>query len=605
MDERPSLVGSIIARRMQEARAEQGNPAWDGDEYITTQDSISSVQEEVSGATIAASLENKPLNLGKVKPEELELVEHESKVPQLDLSEFDEDEESSLPPSSSSVSSGGESTPEFTAEERLKEFADQLLAGVLRRDSDAERMRSLLYGSAKPELFREENYILFKILFSYRNRGVILDEEFLRLFLIRNRSIIEQAKGYITPALYGEIDGDDVAGYISGILKHFNRLLGFPKQTYEEYSTVFEKYLIEFQAVEAEKVYENSIEILTNEKSIKHKVLTGFKDSFDYTKKSIAEIEGLVDSNMGKGFLSLKELLQEAGNEEKPVLISDWGTIDELNHELKGVYTSTLYTILAPPKAGKSKFCTRMAHNALLNGVNISVWAQEGGMVAWAAQLRAIHFDYVYNRDKTSVKDRIYGIDQGTILYDKFLKPQHRDMEAVSKEDLLSNISYGNIDFIDRPFQLETFMDDIDTSVKANNSKLVIIDYMQLLGTQNYRKSKREVLSEAYPILLDYTKKNNIAIVSPAQYSQESVKELDKSSDVLNKELRTSGGESSEIIRSSDIILALWASTEDLRHGEMSILSIPARFNRAFDPFSIYVDLGSCNFISKKAISET
>ena len=50
--------------------------------------------------------------------------------------------------------------------------------------------------------------------------------------------------------------------------------------------------------------------------------------------------------------------------------------------------------------------------------------------------------------------------------------------------------------------------------------------------------------------------------------------------------------------RASDIIFALWATTQDLMNNRMKILSMPCRFNKAFPEIPVYADLEVCDFIS-------
>ena len=71
-----------------------------------------------------------------------------------------------------------------------------------------------------------------------------------------------------------------------------------------------------------------------------------------------------------------------------------------------------------------------------------------------------------------------------------------------------------------------------------------------------------------------------------------------KSKDGQQHEFRTSGGESSEIIRTPDINIALYATAEDLMRKEMTIISVPSRLAAPCPPIKIYCDLKSCVFSS-------
>lgn len=488
----------------------------------------------------------------------------------------------------------------LSPEQRMKGFGDILLASALGSSEVAIKNRHFLFGNARIELFRDENYIIYSLLYNFKDRNITIDEEFVKLSLMRQQSLIEDASNArkIDINAYGEVDDSVTLGYIGGVMKYFSNLMKDEKVAPDEFQLVFEKYLIEYKAIETAKIYSDSLQIIGDGLKIGKKVLQGFEASRDYVKNNLARIEGVVDQNKGIGFINMAEVILNPKQEAKSVKISDFGALEELNNHYGGIYTGNLYTVMAPSKSGKSKFCARLAHTAMVNyGVNVSVWAFEGGYEAWTAQMRSIHFDFTYNTGVSATDVKI-GVTQGAILHDRFPDGSpYKELEATSKLDLASNSAYGSTHFIDRPFRVETFLDEIDASIKANNSQMLIIDYLQLIDSEK-SMSERERIATAYPRLLEYCKKNNIAVVSPAQYKQDVVDELQRKKDGEARDMRTAGGGSYEIIKTSDVIFALWASTEDLSNNKMTIMPMPTRFYDAIPEFDIYVDLGYCQFMS-------
>jgi hypothetical protein len=488
----------------------------------------------------------------------------------------------------------------LSSEEKLRVFSDEILSAMLDGRPTKKYAIDKLMSITNPRLFRDENYIIFSIYYFYRSKLKVIniDEEFIKLFLKRNRSLLTKSRGYIDINAYGEIDNSPELGYIGGVVKHFNRLKTLPDMDVTEFETVFEKYLIEFKAVEAHKIYQQAQQILTEGLKIGRKYYSGFDDSQSYCKKKLAEIEGLVDCNAGSGFVKMSEvILDEKPDNKKPILIGDFGRLQKLNDAYKGIYTGLFYSFIAPPKSGKSKLAARLCHNvAVLAGNNVTVWAQEGGTELWTAQMRAIHFDYLYNTD-VALTERKFGVTQEVIVHDDFRTDELRQLELSSKLDLASNQDYGSVDYIDRPFNVETFIEDIDTSVKENNSKLVIIDYLQLIGSSS-GMNERERIAEAYKKLLNYCKKTNVAVISPAQFKQGSFDDLLKKSSVDGADLRTAAGGSSEVLRTPDVLWALFASVDDIRNNSMKIISLPSRLNAAFPNIDVRIDLGTCQFIS-------
>ena len=234
----------------------------------------------------------------------------------------------------------------------------------------------------------------------------------------------------------------------------------------------------------------------------------------------------------------------------------------------------------------------------------MAVWAVEGGSESFLAQLLSIHFDYLYNTS-LDLGAEMRGVTQDVILQNDWeildqtagqpVSDKYRQLEGNSFRDLVTNEEYGSLHFIEGDFELDTFIDLLNTSIDANNSQLVFIDYMQLLSAGRSGLSKWEVLSEAYPRLLRLASSKNVAILAPAQFSQEAIKGLMKTGSD-GSDLRTAGGNSSEIIRSSDLLFALWATTEELKNNDMRILSMPSRRFKPFGTVTMKTDLGVCRF---------
>lgn len=492
----------------------------------------------------------------------------------------------------------GDDSDILSPEERMRMFVDNILSCCLGDKGIRNYAIDKLTSVAKPQLFRDENYVIFTVLFTYRSKlkRINIDEEFLKLFLNRNRGILQKSRSFIDINAYGEVDGSVELGYISGVLKHFKRLAAMEELSVVDFETYFEKYLVEFKAIETEKAYNQASIILTEGMTLGRKKYFGFDDSTNFLNRKLAEIKGLVDMQEGTGFTTAREMLNEEKETVKSEKVADWGRLKTLNEVYGGIYTGMFYQFIAPPKTGKTKLCARETHIAAVGwGTNVSVWAIEGGKEAFLAQLRAIHFDYIYNRN-VNITERKFGVSQDAILHDKFPSEELKQLELSSKMDLASNQDYGSVDFIDRPFNVETFLEDIDISIKSNNSKMLVIDYLQLISSST-GLDERKAVADAYKNLLKYCKTNNIAVLSPGQYKQEVMDRLVAMKDTSQAEMRTAGGSSSEVIRTPDVIFALWATTQDIANNSMKILSMPGRFSKPFPQVDVITDLESCQFI--------
>lgn len=486
----------------------------------------------------------------------------------------------------------------MTPEENLAELSDLLISNIVGSDEDSKTKRRYLFGQLPVRAFRDENYVIYHTLSQYKDKGVTPDFDFLKMYLLRNVKFLRESSSYIDLTAYADEDVDPCVGYVGAVCKQHTRLVGMEKHSLDEFKLQVEKYKTEYSAIEMNKAYSQARSILYDGLTIGRRLYQGFEDSITYIKRTAADIENMLDNSFGEGFIDSSTEAIVDKTETKPEMICNFDMIDELNEYLGGIYTGLLYNVVAPTKGGKSKFTARLAHTAVVQyGNNISVWAFEGGYEAWWAQLRAIHYEWLYIRNASS-NEKVAPLSQGDILLGNYPSEAIRSLEEASRIDLFTNPNYGVINMINRPFEVESFIEEIDTSVKINGSKMVLVDYLQLINSSVRGKSGTEIIKEAYKKALQYTKDRNVAFITPAQFKQEFIKEMSSFKGGGNPETRTAGGESSEVIRASDINIALYASLDDLARKDMTIMSIPSRLAINYPAFKIYADLCSCVFSS-------
>lgn len=482
----------------------------------------------------------------------------------------------------------------LTPEEKLRIFSDKLLASIIQKSELCRKNKNHIFGSFEPSMFRDENYLIYSIVFKFRDLGVTLDSEFLEIFLTNNEKMLDSANGrYINLKAFATSEEDEKLSYIGATIKQYVRLQNMPVLDEGEFKLLCEKYKMVWLGIEASKIYSKGEQILLNGVKEGRKYLSGYEDSKSYVNREFSRLEGISSRDSGSGFISMRDYSEEEDT-KKIERIAYWG-IRELDEHFGGIYTSNFISILAPPKNGKTKLTAQLVHNALMEGTSVVAWVIEGNYKEFNAQLRAKHFDYTYNKDVVDMKKRVVGINVKDIKENNIASERLKQLEAVSKEDLFSNPKYGELTYIDKPCNVETFIDEIDTAVQSSNAKMVAIDYLQLIGSCT-NMSETERVAEAYISLLRYCKEKNLTVISPAQYKQEVVADLAKSDG--NSEMRVSGGKSGEVVKTPDINIALWATAEDIIRHKMSILSIPSRNAEPFPKFDIAHDLGVCNFMS-------
>lgn len=490
-------------------------------------------------------------------------------------------------------------------EDKAQIAADKLIAQMLRGGPKNAEMRRWFYSRAIPGLFKDENYLIYDTLYRMRGENFTVDNEFMELYLNMHLEDVEKASGQVNLEKHPEVDGSRARGFIAGTLGHMKSLADLPEMDEEEFRLTYEKYTIYYQYIEGSKTYMDALQILQdglkpgNSRTLK----SGFDSSVEFVRRSTANIDGKVDKGNGTGFQTLKDMILNPEEvTSQPRLVGSFGQIEELNKHYGGIYSGMLITIAGPTKGGKTKLCTRIIYDAYVNGENISAWPVEGGKEMFMAQMRAIHFHEVYNAGKP-VSEWLRGVNQVNILHGKLDELSSTipfaELESQSAMDLVMNVKHGSLDIIDRTFDVDTFIDDIELSITSNDSSIAYVDYVQLLQSKR-GLSGREALESAYPRILDLTKKYNTAFISPAQYSQNSIRDLSKSKGDM-PDMRTAIGESAAIFRSSDLVISMFSTPEEIKQKQVRFVGVPSRVAQPFDTFSAYADLGSCYFSSMES----
>lgn len=574
-----------------------GDDSFDYEDFIDTKGSEETPEPNSTKAT--TEVDTEPSQVSEVEPSESSSEETSTESPQAatpGIKGFSFDVPDGL-------DDGGNSA-QYAPKKRLD--SGMIVGAVLASEEDG--LRNAAYnGIGNGEILRDEDWAIWRVVYQNRSRNFIPNKDFVLNALRNNKKMLRANYGkYIKIESFKPYAGDRDEGFIQAVSDRYQYLIDkYRGTTEEQFNAALQTYKNEYVKQETNNILKEAITINTDGVGNGRRILQGAEDAFAYVREHLTNIEAVAQEGKGAQFLTLRELadkmMSNGGSSVEKVC--SWG-IPTLDKTTNGIRTGNLITYLAPPKSGKTKFGTRMCHNALLEGKNVTVWAVEGGSESFLAQLRSIHFDYLYNTS-LDLGAEMRGVTQDVILQNDWeildqaagqpISDKYRQLEGNSFRDLVTNEEYGSLHFIEGDFELDTFIDLLNTSIDSNNSQLVFIDYMQLLSAGRSGLSKWEVLSEAYPRLLRLASGKNVAILAPAQFSQEAIKGLMKTGSD-GSDLRTAGGNSSEIIRSSDLLFALWATTDELKNNDMRILSMPSRRFKPFGTVTMKTDLGVCRF---------
>ena len=132
----------------------------------------------------------------------------------------------------------------LTPEERLQELSDILLSNIVCSDDQSKEKRQYLFGQLPVRAFRDENYILYKIMFSFKDKGITPDTAFLKMYLMRHTKIFTDSSQFIDLSAYSDVDENPYVGYISAVINQHTRLEGMEKQGVDDFKLTIEKYKV-------------------------------------------------------------------------------------------------------------------------------------------------------------------------------------------------------------------------------------------------------------------------------------------------------------------------------------------------------------------------
>lgn len=441
-------------------------------------------------------------------------------------------------------------------------------------------------------LFKNEWFVFYTLIRSYPK--LVFNRDFIRLYLENNKGILTTRCRNIDLASFSLGGTDPYLTFVDSCLNEFKNCSDYNIQD-NEYLLAMETFRLEYVNEAGITLLEQGAQILAEGLQIgSGKTLAGFQDMNTHVIRGITKLSNMLNRTNRKGVVVYGADM--SSEEERPLQkVCEFG-IETVDKCLGGLYETDMLSILAPPKGGKSRFSAYLIHQAIVNGTSVVTWSLENGWKGVEALIRACHFDWYYNRGQTEItKRQIINADD---IRKNTLAGDLKELEEASWLDLRTNPKYGLWANIDDSFEADTFLTVLDNAVDSVGAKVVLLDYLQLI-TGDGKQSKNERIGSCYQKLLRYIQDKYIAAVCPAQFKQVFVGDLGKKSaaDIANAELRDGGGESSEVIRTPSVLMALYADTVGLRNGELKLLSIPSRNAASFPPVDLYADFSVCNFI--------
>lgn len=440
-------------------------------------------------------------------------------------------------------------------------------------------------------LFKNEWYVYYTLIKTHPKLEFTRD--FIRLYMENNKGILCRSSR-INLETYNLGSSDAYLTFIDSCLGTFKTCSELTI-TDEDYALALESFRMQYVTEAGITLLEQGAEILTDGLQVSNnRTMTGFGDMHTYVTNGLSRLNNLINKTNRQGIVVYGADTSQTESEELKRVCS-YG-LESVDAALGGIYETDMISILAPPKGGKSRFSAFLVHNAIIEGTSVVTWSLENGLKGIEALIRACHFDWYYNRGQADITKRQI-INADDIRKNK-LTGALKELEEASWLDLRTNPKYGMWANIDETFEADTFLTILDNAVCAIGAKLILVDYLQLISGDG-KQAKNERIGQCYQKSLQYIQNKKIAGIFPAQFKSVFVGDLGKKSadELASAELRDGGGETSEVIRTPSVLMAIYADIMGLRNGELKLLSIPSRNAASFPPVDLYADFSVCNFV--------
>lgn len=471
------------------------------------------------------------------------------------------------------------------------EVERKIFAGVFKRDEEVLSRRNMLMNIMGVQSAYKNEYQVFYTMLTDKPT-LAYDKEYLRLYLTVHRGFFLKNPN-IDMGTFGMGDQEPYAAFVDSCINLFDECCKEPIEM-ADFETSIEKFKLSYMSQESLDILENCAEMLGDGKQYRGKVRQGYDDMRRYMIDTFSTLDKLEEGSLRKGAIVYGVNDTDTDKQVHRKKIGNWG-IPSLD-AAGSILEETMISVIAPPKNGKSRFSYGLVEELITQGVNCLIWSKENGVRGSEAIIRAKNFNRNFNNGVTP-ESRKYITDQ-SIIEDKFDRPEYKELEAANWFNFRHREDYGTLVNMDEDLLIEDFIQLIDEQVMRYNIKFICVDYLTIIDTKNSSdKATHELAGLAYRKMLQYIKNRKIAGIFPAQVKQTAIDVLNKSKDLGALDLRNAGGETSEVIRTPDVNICLYASTPEIKMGKMTLIPLPSRSMRTIDPIPMHIDLGTASFV--------
>jgi len=186
--------------------------------------------------------------------------------------------------------------------ERLELYSDIIISKILNSSED----RAVVTMQLQPEVFTNENFLIYKTIYNFRERNIVPDKEFLTMYLTRNPKLILSNRDNVEPTLFSDTGEDMVTAFITATVNKLVRLKN-EDHSNEDIQLILEKFRIDFKTIYMQRVLDISKLILNDKYEVGRRVLSGVEDSRTYYEEEVVKLETLISNESGGGYKDAEE----------------------------------------------------------------------------------------------------------------------------------------------------------------------------------------------------------------------------------------------------------------------------------------------------------
>lgn len=453
---------------------------------------------------------------------------------------------------------------------------------------------SIFMAKIPRNIFKNEYYVLYEAITRAKKYNTVLTYNQLYQIIINNIDEIITRK-QIIPEEFADNPSDkqEVREKLAHLcMTTYVELKALEVLGQGDLQLNIDLYLKSWAQEELQKVIATQHEILVMGKKVGNKFLYGIEEANRYYQENYAKIIQMVSNELLESGsvirsdkMSYQEVKQTYSEESQKRGVTHTG-VDGIDENIGDLRKGDLVAILGQPGAGKSRFTANLIYNALMRGQNVLWDVLEGSAAQALSLLLARHILEKFD-DRLDLDDKS--------LYDRSYPEELSETVDFAFQDLLTNPKYGKF-FIDNNslyedevvYKLESIWDE------GFYFDMVVIDYVSLIMSKK-NESPQIYLSRLVKTLKNMCmnfKNEGFLLVLPHQLTREVIVSLLRGEDLTI----TGSADTSEVIKSADIVFSLSRTEEQELKDMMTIYFTKTRFSKPLPPLDILSLHGKCYF---------